>query len=132
MEILKQFGIDPLLLAAQVVNFLILLFILKKFLYKPVLKVLDERKVRIETSLKNAEEIEKRLILTEEEKEKILAKASIEAQKMLDQTKKEIEVLREEMMQNAKDQADDVVKKGQEFAKNEVEKMKQELMVNMA
>ena len=132
MEILKQFGIDPLLLAAQVVNFLILLFILKKFLYKPILKILEERKVRIETSLKNAEEIEKRLILTEEEKEKILAKASIEAQKMLDETKKEIEVLREEMMQNAKDQADDVVKKGQEFAKNEVEKMKQELMVNMA
>lgn len=132
MDILKQFGISPILLTAQVVNFLILLFILKKFLYKPILKVLEERKVRIETSLKNAEEIEKRLILTEEEKEKILAKASVEAQKMLDETKKEIEVLREEMMQNAKDQADDVVKKGQEFAKNEVEKMKQELMVNMA
>lgn len=86
MDILNQFGVQPILLAAQVVNFLILLFILKKFLYKPILKVLDERKKRIEDSLKNAEEIERRLAETEEQSEKILAKALAEGQKIVDQS----------------------------------------------
>jgi F-type H+-transporting ATPase subunit b len=132
MEILNQFGINPLLLAAQVVNFLILLFILKKFMYKPILKVLDERKERIAQSLKNAEEIERKLALTEEEKDKILAMASSEAQKMIDETKKEIDALKVELTQNAQEQAEGIIKKGQEAARSEAEKMKQEIMVNMA
>ena len=87
MEILNQFGVQPILLAAQVVNFLILLLILKKFMYKPLLKVLDERKKKIAESLKNAEEIEKRLADTNVEVEKILAKAVNEGQKIMDQSK---------------------------------------------
>lgn len=86
MEILNQFGVQPILLAAQVVNFLILLFILKRFLYKPLLKVLDQRKKNIEDSLKNAEEIEKRLLETHEQCEKIIAKTLQESQKILDET----------------------------------------------
>lgn len=132
MDILNQFGIKPILLAAQVVNFLILLFILKKFLYKPILKVLDERKKRIADSLKNAEEIEKRLLLTQQEREKILDEADKSAQKMLDETKKEIEILRTEMMQQAKGQADDIILKSHNQAQAEIEKMKQELMENIA
>ncbi len=87
MEILNQFGINPILLAAQVVNFLILLFILKKFLYGPILKVLDSRKKTIEQSLKNAEEIQLRLERTNEEVEKILANALKEGQKIIDESK---------------------------------------------
>lgn len=86
MEILNQFGINPLLLAAQIFNFLILLFILKKFLYGPVLKVLDTRKKTIEQSLKNAAEIEKKLAETEVQAEKIIAKTLQESQKILDET----------------------------------------------
>ncbi len=132
MEILNQFGINPILLAAQVVNFLILLFILKKFLYKPILKVLDERKQKIAYSLKNVEEIERKLLQTEEEKDKILAKTVAETQKMIDDTKKELEVLREEMNLQAKEQVEQIIKKGEEVAKAEVERMKKEMMGNMA
>lgn len=87
MDILNQFGVQPILLAAQVVNFIILLFILKRFLYKPILKVLDERKKKIEDSLKNAEEIERKLQETEEQADKILKKALDEAQRILDDSK---------------------------------------------
>ncbi len=132
MEILNQFGVQPVLLAAQVVNFLILLFILKKFLYKPILKVLDQRRKTIADSLKNAEEIEKKLLLTEEEKEKILAKTSLEAQKLIDETKKEIELMKEEGQNQAQQLAEQIIKKGEESAKAGVEKMRQEMMSNMA
>ena len=131
MEILNQFGINPILLAAQAVNFLILLFILKKFLYKPILKVLEERKKKIEDSLKNAEEIEKKLQLTEDEKEKILAKTSQEAQKLLDRVKKEIELMKEEGKVEAQQEASRIIQKGQEQLKAEMEKMRQELMGNL-
>lgn len=123
MEILNQFGVQPILLAAQVVNFLILLFILKKFLYKPLLKVLDERRKKIEDSLKNAQEIEKRLLQTEEDRDKILAKASGEAQKIADETKKELNLLREEDRQKAKDESEQIIKKAKEAARLESEKV---------
>ena len=123
MEILNQFGVQPILLAAQVVNFLILLFILKRFLYKPLLKVLDERKKKIADSLKNAEEIEKRLLMTEEEKEKILAKTQVEAQKLLDETKKEIEAMKEEGRLQSEALAAQIIKKGEESAQAQMERM---------
>jgi len=123
MEILNQFGINPILLAAQVVNFLILLFILKKFMYKPLLKVLDQRKKTIEDSLKNAQEIERRLLQTEEDRDKILAKASQEAQKIADETKKELTLMREEDRQKAKDESEQIIKKAQEAARLESEKV---------
>lgn len=87
MNFLSDFGVNPILLVAQVVNFLILLFILKKFLYGPILKVLAVRRQKIEESLKNAEEIELRLQKTNEDVEKILANAMDEAQKIIKESK---------------------------------------------
>lgn len=132
MEILNQFGVNPILLFAQVVNFLVLLFILKRFLYKPILKVLSERRQKIEQSLKNAEEIEKRLLETEQESEKVLAKTAAQAQKMMDDAKKELELLRDEMRQNAKREAEQIIKKGQETAQAQALRMQEEVMSKMA
>ena len=127
MDFLKDFGVNPILLAAQVVNFVILLFILKKLLYKPLLKVLEERKQKIADSLKNAEEIEKRLLKVEEDKDNILAKATNESQKILDEVKKERESIRMEARMLAAADAQAIVKKGQEEAKAEKEKMMEEI-----
>ncbi len=85
MEILNQFGINPILLAAQVVNFLILLFILKKFLYGPILKVLETRKKTIEQSLKSAEEIERRLKEIGEREAEAILKSAREGEKIIKQ-----------------------------------------------
>lgn len=132
MEILNQFGINPVLLAAQVVNFLVLLLILKKFMYKPLLKVLQERKQKIADSLKNAEEIERKLLETEEEKDKIIVKASKDAQKIVEDTKKEMEALKQELQQAAQEQAEQIIKRGEEAARAEAEKMQQEIMARVA
>lgn len=131
MDILDQFGVQPILLAAQVVNFLILLFILKKFLYKPVLKVLEERKQRIADSLKNAEEIERKLLQTEEEKERVLDKTQFEVEKMLNEAKREIEMMKGEGKAQAEQMAAQIIKKGGESARAEVERMRKDLMVHM-
>ncbi len=124
MEILNQFGINPILLAAQVVNFLILLFILKKFLYKPILKVLDERKQKIEDSLRNAEKIEERLAQTNKEMEKILANALDEGRKIINESKE----LGNQIIEEAKKTSEEIITRATEDAVKLVEREKQVLM----
>lgn len=101
MEILNQFGINPILLLAQAVNFLILLFILKKFLYKPILKVLEERKKRIGEGLKDAEEIEKRLLEIGQLQEKEIQNATKLGQQIIKDATDSANQLYEEAKVNA-------------------------------
>ncbi len=124
MEILNQFGINPLLLAAQVVNFAILLFILRRFLYKPILKVLEERKQKIADSLKNAEEIERRLNELSEKETEALIKAGKEGQKIIQQAGEEYK----QTVEEAKKEYERIINKAVEDAKKltELEKVRLE------
>lgn len=88
MEIFRSFGIQPVLLLAQIVNFLIILFLLKKFFYKPIIKILEDRKKRIAQSLENAQLIEERLKKTEEKSAQILDETRKNAQNLIDEAKK--------------------------------------------
>ena len=124
MDILNQFGVQPILLAAQVVNFLILLFILKKFLYKPILKVLEDRKQGISDSLKNAEEIERRLVETEVQAEKILTRALAEGQKILDRTNEAAA----QILEGANKTAEQILLKAADDGKKIVDLQKEILM----
>lgn len=76
-ELIYQFGIDWKLLIAQGVNFFILLVVLTIFIYRPLIKMIEERKKKIEFGLKGAEEAEKRL----DEIEEIKTQKIIEADK---------------------------------------------------
>ncbi len=73
-ELLSHLGIDWKLLLAQVVNFAILFFVLKKFAYKPILGILRKRSDDIEEGLRASEESKERLSKTKIiEEERILA-----------------------------------------------------------
>jgi F-type H+-transporting ATPase subunit b len=89
MEVLHTFGFEWTLFAAQIVNFLLLFWILKKLLYKPVLKMLDDRRHKIEQGLKHAEEADRRLEQTLEKESKILKEAQEQARKMLNDAKEQ-------------------------------------------
>ncbi len=88
MDALAQLGIDWKLLLAQVVNFGILLFILKRFAYQPMLQLMDERSAKIEKGLKDAEAAEQKLRSIEEEEKSILANARQEAKGLLTEADK--------------------------------------------
>ncbi|OGF21090.1 ATP synthase F0 subunit B [Candidatus Falkowbacteria bacterium RIFOXYB2_FULL_38_15] len=108
MELLQKLGIDWRLLIAQLVNFSILVIILYKLLYKPVLKVLNDRKEKIEQGLKDAKSLGEELERTKELQKREINKAKVEAR---------------EIIENAQDLAE---KSGQDIkikAKNEVEKL---------
>ncbi len=87
MEVLENFGFEPILFIAQIVNFLIIFIVMKKFLYKPLLKVMEERKKKIEEGLKDAEESNRLLKETIDKEQEILKNAHIEAKKLLEEAK---------------------------------------------
>jgi len=107
-DLIKNFGVNPYLLSAQIVNFLIILYILKRFAYKPILKLLDKRKQTIEEGQKNAE------------------KATIALQKALDEEKKILRNAQSEaknILSDANKQADTIITSSHEKGKKQVEKL---------
>jgi F-type H+-transporting ATPase subunit b len=82
-ELVKTFHVELNLLLAQIVNFAIVLIVLYKFAYKPILKTLNDRTKKIEKGLKNSEEASKKLEeITEKEKD-VLMKAKKQAQEII-------------------------------------------------
>lgn len=106
MEILQNFGVNPILLGAQIVNFLLIFFLLKKFLYKPLLQTMQERKKRIADGLKYTTEAEERLAKIKEEEAKILKTAQTQAQKMLTETKEQTQEMLKTSQDNARKQTE--------------------------
>lgn len=103
MEILAKLGIDWRILIAQLVNFGIVLFVLYRFAYKPLLSVLEKREQTIAQSLEDAKAIEKRVKETEERYSLILAKAQKEAAALIEEAGKIAEQKRNAALQKAKE-----------------------------
>ncbi|OGD89486.1 ATP synthase F0 subunit B [Candidatus Curtissbacteria bacterium RIFCSPLOWO2_02_FULL_40_13b] len=120
MEILKNFGIQPTLLLAQIVNFLIILFLLKKFFYKPITKALEDRKKKIEESLVNAQLIEEKLAKTEEQTNQILEQAKNDAQNLISGAKEEAQRIADQATAEARQTIDQTVVE----AKSQIEAQK--------
>lgn len=126
MEILNQFGFDLRLFIAQVINFAILIVIFKKFLYKPLLKTLDNREKKIAQGLRDAESAKEALEKAEEQKEAILKKASLEAEKILAEAKEQSTITREEMLASTKEEIARMMEATKEQIQLERENFKKE------
>lgn len=97
MELLQTLGIEPKLLLAQIVNFAILLLILWKVAYKPLLSIMKDRSERIEKSLHDAEALQKERAAWAQEHERLVASAKQETRQMVIEAKEQAEQLRVHM-----------------------------------
>lgn len=126
MEILGKFGFDLGLFFAQIVNFLILAFVFQKFMYKPLLKMLHDRRRKIADGLADAEKAAIAREEAEKEREKIVAAATTEAQQIIDDTKKHAEVVREEVLSKAREESEKIITNAKSQSKLEMERMRKE------
>ena len=126
MELLTNLGIDYRLIIAQLVNFAILLAVLYRFLYKPVLKLLHDRSTKIESGLKNAEAVEVKLKEAAALFETKTREARAEASKLFDAAKKDVDLLRAELMIKAQNESDQIIEAGRARLAVEKEKMMHE------
>jgi len=97
--------LDPGLFVWTIITFLILLGVLTKFAWKPLLKALETRENEISQSLKNAEKAKKELERLSAESDEIIAKARSEAQGIVSEGKKAAEKLTAATLNKAKEEA---------------------------
>lgn len=102
-------GINLPLLVAFIINFIVLFFLLRLFLFKPVLKMLDERAKRAKEGMELAEATKKEYEQAKVEVQKQIDKGRQEAQAIIAQTMQTGERLKEESRQEAIKQAQLIV-----------------------
>ena len=128
----EAFSVDVWKLAFQVINFLILLYLLNRFLFKPVLGRLDERSAKISKGLEDAEAAARDRELARAEREAAVAEARKEANEMVARANKIAEDTRNEILAEARAQAEKVTARAREEILAEKEKAMAELRGQVA
>lgn len=116
MEILSEFGFDLRLFIAQILNFLVLAFLFKKFLYKPLLGAVKKREEEIKRGLANAEKAEKALMSAEEKKDEVLNAAAKEAEKIINDSRKSAQAESERILLETKSESERIIRNAKEQA----------------
>ena len=114
--------LDPGLFVWTIITFLILLGVLTKFAWKPLLHALEKRENEIEQSLEDAEKARKELDRLTSEGDEIIAKARSEAQAIVGEGKKAADQLKESTLLKAKEMAAANLDDAKEQIKMEKEK----------
>lgn len=126
-KIKDTFGLHWSLFLSQLVAFLVVCFLLKKFAYGPVMEMLEQRRQRIEDGEAKLVEIEKQLKESEAEKAALLEKANADAKRMIAEAKTSATALAEQKANEAVAQAQVILSKAQEAARAERAAMSAEL-----
>ena len=100
--------LDPGLFVWTILTFLLLVFVLAKFAWKPLLKMLQDREDMIRSSLEDAEKAKSELERLNEESEAIMAKARSEAQSILADGKAAAEKVKDGIIAKSKEQANKI------------------------
>ena len=132
MEALQALGINLPSLLWHTFNFLLLVALLTKFLYRPVVRMLDERAARVKESMERAEAIKEQLIRTGEETKRQLEAARKEAQAIVDQANQMAQAVKVQARQEAQQEADKIVAKARAQLEQEREQAVAELRREMA
>ncbi len=112
--------VDPGVVFWTVITFIVLLIILKKFAWKPILTALDQRENAIRESLDKAEKAKLDAQNVLEQNQASLAKAEEESKKIVEQSRQYAEKLKDQILQDSRDQARKMI----DEASNEIERKK--------
>jgi F-type H+-transporting ATPase subunit b len=123
----EKFGLNGPDFAAQVISFSIVAALLYLFAYKPILRVLEERRQRIAESLANAERIKQELASTEAARLEILNKANNQANKLIEEARAAAAKVQESETQRAIAAAEQIMAKAREAAAVDQQHMIEEL-----
>ncbi|HBV01620.1 MAG TPA: ATP synthase F0 subunit B [Candidatus Taylorbacteria bacterium] len=103
-ELFHALGIEWPILIAQVVNFAILLVVLWKFVYTPVMRLLDARREGVLKAIEREEKSAMKLASAETDRSEILAQARAESQKIIDGARLDGEELKKKLIASAKEE----------------------------
>jgi F-type H+-transporting ATPase subunit b len=124
IDLLVNFGVSWERLLGQIVTFVILLVVLRLVMYKPILRMLDERKQKIAQGLKDAEAAADERRRAEEKASAELKEATRKAEALLDEAKSAAESMRQDLMTQA--QAD--LQRARDAQRAELERARQDMI----
>jgi F-type H+-transporting ATPase subunit b len=123
----QQFGVDWPHFIAQCLSFGIVVFLLHRFAYQPILQVLEERRQRIKDGLDNAERIKAELAKTAAARQEALNEANQQANRLIEEARVAAAKVLEQETQKAIATANQIVAKAREASETELARMKTEL-----
>jgi F-type H+-transporting ATPase subunit b len=122
-----QFGLNGWQFVIQLVAFLIFIWLLWRFAVGPIVKILDERQVKIRESLASAERMQQELKATQARNEEVLLEARREAQDIVANARQSGEQLLAKARDEANVQAETYLTRAQETMRQETEQARQQL-----
>jgi F-type H+-transporting ATPase subunit b len=128
----EKLGINWGLLIAQIFNVVLLVWLLTRFLYQPVLNMLNERTRRIQESLRDADQVKEQLANAKQDYDAELARARQEASAILAQAQERAKLQEVEIIAQARQEADRIRSDAREQAVQEREGLLRDLKNQMA
>ncbi len=121
--IADTFGVDWPHLIAQIISFSIVCFLLHRFAYKPVLRMLEERRQQIAQGLANTEKITAELTRAEAQRHEIMVQANAQATKLIEEARVAAGRVQQEETQKALAAAEQIILKSRESAEQDYSRM---------
>ncbi len=130
--IVEKFGIHVGHIVMQVISFSILAYVLYRFAFKPVFDTMDERNSKIADGLKHADDMKVKLAEAEAEHKAIIAKASQEAQQIVNEARTVAEDKISKSSQDAVSRAEEIINKAEQQIELDRKKMLSEARSEIA
>ena len=126
-DILKNFGVTWPKFLAQMLVFLIVYLILKKYAFGPVMAVLEERRERIAEGEENLKKIKADLEAAEEKKNEVIGQANERAERLISEARESAEHVGEKKRVEAQAEANNIISKARETTELERTQMLSQL-----
>jgi F-type H+-transporting ATPase subunit b len=123
---------DPGLAIWTIITFLVLLWLLTKFAWRPLLRVLDARRETIRKSLDDAQQAKQELEELNQKSAQILKNAYAEAESILSKSRVEAEKFREEMKQKARTDAEVIIREARAQIETETGRVLRQIRAEVA
>lgn len=131
-DLAGRFGIKWQVLFAQGVNFLIVIFLLWKFAFKPIVATIDERQKTIADGLRYTEEMKVKLAEAEQKHDEIIRKASQEAGTIIQEARQTAKDFAERQARETAERTEQMLAKARETIEMERKKMLAEVRAEIA
>jgi F-type H+-transporting ATPase subunit b len=126
-QIARTFGVDWPHLIAQMISFCIVCFLLYRFAYGPVLRMLADRRRLIAESLANADKVKAELARTETQRQEVMARANAQATQFIEEARAAADVLLKKETKKAIAAAEEIIVKAHQAAAQDHARMLAEL-----
>ena len=129
---MEALGLNPVSIVIHAINFLILLFVLQRFLFKPVMAMLDERSQKIRESVEAAERARQESARADQARDEALREARRQADEIVNRATQEGQRIVAEARERAQEEAQGIINRAEQEASAERLQAMQELRAQVA